>query len=459
MFRSALCVALLFSLPTLAHAAAPAVPRPCEDAETSAQLHGSLCMTVPVPLHHAAPEGETIPLFVRRFPAPASVKRRGEVWLLSGGPGEAGASLYPTIATYQRAFPGFDLVIPDHRGTGRSARICPQQEAPDSADGTGLAGSEWGPCIGAMYANVPRTAAFSTTEAAQDLGLLMSQRPADGQVLLYGVSYGTQLALRALQVTSLPLDGLVLDGLVPPERTEQWDLSRRTALVDEVGRQALGGAGVATYRRVLAAPADAPWRTQVPGGDLRRFFAALLSFPTLRDRMPQIVQDLSNGDARSLDTTVTDWKAALVRLGQGGNNQPALPLVMLISASENNARPGLTKDTVEAEQKDALFVSPIPGLLVGSPVPDYPKDAWFGQSPKTLPRTLVVHGTLDPNTAYAGALEHAATLAKAGPLQFHTVERGAHLLPLVAPSCFVTAVQAFVDGREAAARCAEPASP
>lgn len=458
MLRSALCVALLFSLPTLAHAAAPPVPAPCDDADTSAPLHASLCMTVPVPLHHAAPEGETIPLFVRRIPAAASVKRRGEVWLLSGGPGEAGASLYPMIATYQRAFPGFDLVIPDHRGTGRSARICPQQEAPGSADGTGLAGSEWGPCIGGMYANVPRTTAFSTTEAVQDLGLLMSQRPAGGQVLLYGVSYGTQLALRALQVTPLPLDGLVLDGLVPPERTGQWDLSRRTALVDEVGREVLGETGVATYRRVLAAASDAPWQTQVPGGDLRRFFAALLSFPALRDRMPQIVQDLSNNDARSLDTAANDWKAALAQLGQGGNNQPALPLVMLIAESENNARPGLAKATVEAEQKDALFVSPIPGLLVDSPVPAYPKDAWFGQSPKTLPKTLVVHGTLDPNTAYAGAREHAATLAKAGPLQFHTVERGAHLLALVAPSCFVTAVQAFVEGVEVAARCAEPVS-
>lgn len=459
MLRSALCVALLFSLPTLTHAEAPSVPGPCEDAGTSASLHGSLCMTVPVPLHHAVPDGETIAVFVRRIPVPTAVKRRGEVWLLSGGPGEAGASLYPMIATYQRAFPGFDLVIPDHRGTGRSTRTCPQQEAPGSADGTGLAGSEWGPCIGGMHANVRRTTAFSTTEAARDLGLLMSQRSADGQVMLYGVSYGTQLALRALQVTSLPLDGLVLDGLVPPERTGQWDLSRRTALVDEVGRQALGEAGVATYRRVLAAAASAPWRTQVPGGDLRRFFAALLSFPTLRDRMPQIVQDLSHDDVRSLDTTVTDWKAALAQLGQGGDNQPALPLVMLIGASENNARPGLTREMVEAEQKDALFVSPLPGLLVDSPVPAYPKDAWFGQSPKTLPRTLVVHGTLDPNTAYAGALEHTATLAKAGPVRFHTVERSAHLLALVAPSCFVTTVQAFVDGREAAAGCAEPVLP
>ncbi|WP_314104815.1 alpha/beta hydrolase [uncultured Stenotrophomonas sp.] len=88
----------------------------------------------------------------------------------------------------------------------------------------------------------------------------------------------------------------------------------------------------------------------------------------------------------------------------------------------------------------------------------YPRDAWFGKHPDTLPRTLILQGTLDPNTAYAGAEEHAAVLGKAGPVTFHTVERGAHLLPLVAPACFTAAVNAFVAGGAPAERCAEPGS-
>lgn len=425
------------------------------DQESSA-LRGSQCFTVAVPLRHAEPAGEQLSLFLRRIPATAGTARRGEVWLLSGGPGESGASLYPMIQTYQRAFPGFDLVIPDHRGTGRSSRICPTQESPDSPDGTGLAGEEWGPCIGSMYATVQRTSAFSITEAAQDLGVLMAATDQRGQVLLYGVSYGTQLALRALQVTTLHVDGLILDGLVPPEATQQWDLSRRTALVDQVGRQSMDKASLQRYRKLLMVK-DADWQKDVPGGDLRRFFAALLSFPTLRDRIPQIVEDLSKDDARSLVATTKDWTAALAQLGQGGNNQPALPLVMLIAASENNARPELTLSTVNDEAEDALFVSPIPGLLVSGGVPRYARDAWFGKSPSTLPRTLIVHGTLDPNTAYAGAQEHAATLGKSGDVTFHTVDRGAHLLALVAPRCFVAAVGRFIDGAEVSERCAEPA--
>lgn len=435
--------------------ASEATPRPCADGAAAPLLEGSLCATVNVPLRHADPAGESLSLFVRRIPASPAAARKGEVWVLSGGPGEAGASLYPMIRTYQRAFPGFDLVIPDHRGTGRSSRICPTQESPGSPGGTGLAGPEWGPCIGAMYANLPRTSAFSITEGAQDLAVLMSGADKRGRVLLYGVSYGTQLALRALQINDLPIEALILDGLVPPEATEKWDLSRRTALVDEVGRQSVDAHTLERYRALLA-DEDAAWHREVPGGDLRRFFSALLSFPALRDRMPTIVEDLSKGDARSLAAAAGDWKTAIGQLGQEGNDQPALPLVMLIAASENNARPELTLSTVEDEARDALFVSPIPGLLTGGSVPRYARDAWFGKSPDTLPRTLILQGTLDPNTAYEGAREHAAMLGEAGDVTFHTVDRGAHLLALVAPTCFVTAVGTFVSGGGVTRNCAEP---
>ncbi|WP_246233701.1 alpha/beta fold hydrolase [Stenotrophomonas bentonitica] len=453
MYRKVLWTLLLAASPLISHASVPEA-QAC-DGDAAPALRGSKCFTVSVPLRHADPSGEKLSLFLRRIPATSGHARRGEVWLLSGGPGESGPSLYPTIQAYQRAFPGFDLVIPDHRGTGRSSRICPVQESPDSPDGTGLAGAEWGPCIGEMYANLQRTSAFSITEAAQDLGVLMSGADRGGEVLLYGVSYGTQLALRALQLNTLQVDGLILDGLVPLETTETWDLSRRTALVDQVGRQSMDEQSLERYRKLLTVK-DAAWQKDVPGGDLRRYFAALLSFPALRDRIPQIVQDLSDGDARSLGASTEDWKLALGNLGQGGNDQPALPLVMLIAASENNARPELTLSMVEKEAKDALFVSPIPGLLVSGSVPRYPRDAWFGKSPETLPRTLILQGTLDPNTSYDGAVEHAATLGKSGAVTFHTVERGAHLLPLVAPHCFVAAVGAFVDGGVVAERCAEP---
>ena len=120
-----------------------------------------------------------------------------------------------------------DLVLPDHRDTGRSTRLCAEQASPESADGVALAGEEWGRCIGALHANAARTAAFNITEAAQDLSTLIARHRRDGEVRLYAVSYRTQLALRMLQVAPQPLDGLVLDGLVPPSRPRNgiWDIA------------------------------------------------------------------------------------------------------------------------------------------------------------------------------------------------------------------------------------------
>ncbi|WP_244244049.1 alpha/beta hydrolase [Marilutibacter alkalisoli] len=458
MLRSAVAAALLmYGLPIQAAAVEADRFAPCADIAEFPELADSLCLTTSVPLRHESPDGTSIELSVRRFPATEPASRRGEIWLVAGGPGEPGASFHPLLPTFRQAFPHYDLVLPDHRGTGGSERLCPKQESLDSPDGVALAGEEWGPCIGALYADTDRTSAFTITQAAHDLSTLLTRHRGDGEVLLYSVSYGTQLALRMLQAAPPALDGLILDGLVPPENEAKWDLSHRTAVVDEVGRAFLGEAQAMAYQRLLdtAAP-EAAWRSHVPGGDLRRFFGALLNFPTLRARIPSIVDELSGEDDAELRATVADLQTMMEEMTRHPLSPPSLPLVMLISASENNERRDLSRETVEAEAEAALFTSPLPGFLVDSPVPRYERDEWFGSTPASLPRTLVIHGTLDPNTPYAGARAHAEGLAEAGPLTFSTVHRGAHLLAYVAPTCFIEVASAFVEGTLVPERCTEP---
>ncbi|MET0328173.1 MAG: alpha/beta fold hydrolase [Luteimonas sp.] len=453
---AALLLSAFAGLSPLAHAASDA-RMPCPDAMPAALLADSTCTVVRLPLRHEAPDAAGIEVFVRRVPAPDPTRRRGEVWLIAGGPGEPGVALHPMLATFREAFPDHDLVIPDHRGTGRSTRLCPAQESPDSAGGVSLAGTEWGPCIGALHADTARTTAFTITQAAQDLSALIARQRQPGDVHVYAVSYGTQLALRMLQVAPQPLDGLVLDGLVPAELDMQWDISHRTALVDAVGREVLGPDGSAAYARVLARnDPDAAWRAHVPGGDLRRVLGTLLNFPTLRDRLPAIVDALARDDAAPLRTALEDLGGIVSVLTADPMAPPSLPLVMLVSTSENNNRPALDRATVDAEARDALFTSAIPGFLVDPPLPLYERDAHYGQTPTALPRTLVIHGTLDPNTAYAGALSHVEALSKAGPVQMTTVERGAHLLAFVAPSCFAASVRAFLEAGAVPPHCSEP---
>lgn len=426
---------------------------PCADAEAFPELAGSGCATVSVPLHHGSrDDGATVDLFVRRFPAPAEV--RGVIWLVAGGPGESGAAFYPFLRTLRQAFPHHDLMVPDHRGTGYSSRICSGQETADGPDGFALAGEEWGPCIGFVHADRARAHGFSITNAAHDLSFLIERYRQPGEVQVYGVSYGTQLVLRMMQVAPVSLDGIILDGLVPPENEPQWDLGRRTAVVDAVGRAYLDDQQEAAYTRLIAAAdTGAPWRDRVPGGNLRQYMGTLLNFPAFRARIPAIVAELADDRTELLDQTTMDLEVVVAELGRYPQSSPSLPLVMLISGSENNSRRDLSGSTVTAEASDALFVSPLPGLVAANPLPLYDPDPAFGATPTRLPRTLVIHGTLDPNTAYDGALAHVAALRQAGPVELTTVEGGAHFLLFVAPACFIRSAGRFVEEREAPRTC------
>lgn len=426
---------------------------PCGDVALPG-LAGSLCAVSHMPLRPDVPEAGAVELFIRKFPS-ANGTATGQVWLIAGGPGESGASFYPFLDTLRTAFPDRDLIIPDHRGTGYSTRLCPAEEAADSEGGQALAGAEWGSCIGGMYANIDRTQAFTVTNASHDLSQLITRYRSEGSVQVYGVSYGTQLILRMLQTAPAPLDGIVLDGLIPPEASPEWDLSHRTAVVDKVGKTLLSDDQIQVYAAVLANPdRQRLWAEDASGGDLRQFLAALLNFPELRDQIPGIISALADGDASRLVTVRAELAKAFDQLSRYPQSAPALPLVILMNASENNGRRSLTVEDVEIEARDALFTSPLPGLLVGPSAPLYDRDAFYGHSPLALPRTLVIHGALDPNTPYEGAVAHAAELSLVGEVTFATVLDGAHMLPFAAPECFVSIVSAFDAGREVPASCA-----
>jgi pimeloyl-ACP methyl ester carboxylesterase len=451
-----LCLGLAWTIPAPLVAAPLTTDAfaPCADAGDFPALAGSTCTTVTVPLDHATPGAGEVSLFLRKFPVGDDQPRRGEVWLVAGGPGESGAAFYPALATLRRAFPGHDLVIPDHRGTGYSSRLCPLQEALDSPDGLALAGEEWGPCIATLYAHADRTRAFSITQAAHDLSGLIAQHRGDGPVYLYGVSYGTQLVLRLLQVAPVPLDGVILDGLVPPEGALAWEISQRTQIVDRVGHDAFAPAQITAVAELVERAASRPaWVLDIPGQDLRQFLGRLLNFPDLRARIPELVETLQHDDTRVLLQTVADLKALAARLLPYPQSPPSVPLVMLITGAENNSRTDLTAEVVATEGRTALFASPLPGLAVDPPLPLYQRDAHFGKLPAQLPPTLVMQGTLDPATPLEGARAHVARLSTLGPVQLATVSGGAHALVLTAPDCFVRLSAPFVSGQTPPADC------
>lgn len=434
---------------------------PCPDAASSPTLHGSQCLTETVPLKYEAtlPVQESITLFVRKFPARRTA--RGTVWLLAGGPGESGASLYPFLDVLRRTFVDYDLVIPDHRGTGFSTRLCPEEESVAGAGGTALAGAEWGSCFGSLHAQADRARDFSVTHAAHDLHQLLARHRDGKPRYLYAVSYGTQLALRAALVRPLPVDGLILDSLVPSEDHPGADLSRRSQLVDAVGRSvlaqcdarpdchaALGEPAEAVYQRLLARSKEQPELLDgVPGKDLPLFLAGLLDIPRLRERIPYLLKEIDAGGKRELQAVLAELKRSYASIEGFPQSPFAIPLVSVVSLSENNQRPWLSPAALKAEEGALLFKSSIPDRMAGSTLPVYPRDAYFGRHPARLPPTLVLSGTMDPKTGYAEAMAHAAHLRAAGKVAVVTLRGAPHFSLWVAPGCFERHAGAFVRGQ------------
>lgn len=194
------------------------------------------CATIATPLDHAAPNGKTIPFFVKRYRAK---KTPGKIalWMLQGGPGGSGYVFERMAEAIATKFPDIDFYMPDHRGTGRSEKLtCAGQDA-SSPSGLAIEPSEWPACIGEVKAKWGADLArFDTTNAANDVGLAATKLREEGQKLaVYGVSYGTYWALRIMQLFPSSFDRVVLDSLAAPGMS----LARQDQDADEAARDLL----------------------------------------------------------------------------------------------------------------------------------------------------------------------------------------------------------------------------
>ena len=389
---------------------------------------------------------------MRKFPAPEGA--RGELWLIAGGPGESGASFYPFIERLRAAAPQFDLIVPDHRGTGFSTRLCPQEERVGSPGGMALEGAEWGSCIGAMHADPQRTQSFTITNAAHDIDTLITRLGDTQPRFLYGVSYGTQLVLRTLAVAPpAGLDGVILDSLVPADDDTRHDLGHRSQVTDAVGRLVLRQCDERPEcRRYFDRPAEQalaavladPALSEPLGPRPKYLLSAMLDFPETRAALPFVIAGLRAGDTAWLDHA----KAQLTRIQAQFASYPqfgsSIPLVSLISGSENNLRPDLTAATIDSEEAGLLFASPLPRHLLPGGFPTYEAGPERGRLPARLPPTLVLHGRLDPKTAHAGAAAHVERLRAAGDVELASSDTAPHYLLMTDPEFVTARLRAFL---------------
>jgi pimeloyl-ACP methyl ester carboxylesterase len=199
--------------------AKPAAARPefheCQiGAEDGSQRQQALCTTFMVPEDRQHPEGKQIGLHVAWLKARATTPKPDVLFFIAGGPGEASTEAFlQEAASFDRIRSEHDILLVDQRGTGSSNRLdCPEPPA-----GTQPSAAAVIAAVQACLKQLPGDPRFyTTTVAVQDLDAV---RAAMGfpQVDLYGISYGTRVALQYLRAYPGSVRAVVLDGVVPAD--------------------------------------------------------------------------------------------------------------------------------------------------------------------------------------------------------------------------------------------------
>ncbi len=448
-----------------------ACPLKTEMSESMAE-----CAVLETPLDASNPTGPTIEYFVKRYRPPNGRGLRA-MWMLQGGPGASGLVFEGLSEQLGTRFPDVDYYFPDHRGTGRSSRIsCPVQEGAASEGGQYITNTEWPACLAAVQADLgPRLAAFSMTNAANDVGLAIEATRSPNQpVFVYGVSYGTSLALRYLQLFPSQADGVVLDSIAPPGIS----LYRQDEDANEAARDYFAACAADTVCASKLGPM--PWQkaealfarlklghcsdAAVPGVPthllLRRVFGSFLMDPVLRAYIAPIVY-------RAERCEPSDAEGLAVLLNQVSRSPLTPPLEhrlwgwvlsQNILHSEFGETPRPTSAQL-AEIREASVASRdvTEGFEATLNWPVYPADRFVGQWPDTQTPIVMIQGGLDPATLLRKARAARDRLNRANqtwveiPSATHTVIASSPFVNAIGErrSCGTAVMMSFIENPRA----------
>ena len=194
---------------------------------------GVQCGYLTVLENRAKPDGRRIHIFVMRAPAVSATPKPDPIVYLSGGPGGAGSFEVATMVK-QGLNADREVIFVDQRGTHRAdPRLgCPGWEqlghdsvslpfATESAAAADAATIKV--CQDKWVAAGVDIAAYNSTENAADIAELRVALGID-RWNVYGVSYGSQLALIVLRNHPQGIRSMVLDSVSPPNNNivETW---------------------------------------------------------------------------------------------------------------------------------------------------------------------------------------------------------------------------------------------
>jgi len=409
-----------------------------------------LCMKLPVPLDPAQ-AGKTLQLHVTIAPALREGARRDPLFVLAGGPGEAGSDVLTILNTaMRRVRPTRDIVFIDQRGTGLSGKLeCEPGLDEDSSLTDEQIDAALVRCIRASKAPF---AAYTTANAARDIEQVR-RALGYGKINLWGGSYGTRLGQAYARAYPANVRTLILDAVAAPDQVIPAGGRDSQAALDKLFGQC---------------DADPACRKAFPG--LRAEFDGLvakvgkglaISLPDPRTarqvdidmtsaRLLGTVHNMlySPADARRLPFLVHSaargrWQPFVARRNLGADSTPegssATLLYLAVICAEDMPRftPALIASDDAPLTRD--FARRLPGLCRAMNVPAASLPA---PTPIEVP-ALLLSGALDPVTAPHRAARAAQTMPRAQLLVAPNVGHGVSQL-----GCAPRLLRAFLDHPE-----------
>ncbi|MEW7848960.1 alpha/beta fold hydrolase [Massilia aurea] len=441
----------LLSLPLLlatgATAAAPAM------TDRSCHLPGVVealrCVSVTVPLEHAKPQGAALKLHVTVAPAFRQGSRSDPLFVLAGGPGQAGSDVLALLkAAFDRVRATRDIVFIDQRGTGRSGKLdCASKPEHDAMSDAEMM-TELRACIAA---NKSPLSAYTTLAAARDLE---SVRLAlgYGPVNVWGGSYGTRLAQAYARAYPASVRALVLDGVAAPDQViPAGGRDSQTALDGLFAACAKDAACHKAYPN-LRAEFDA-LVTKVEAGDVHLSLpdprtAEQTDFTMSSDRFLGTVHNIlyAPADARRLPFLIHNasrgrWQPFIARQNLAGDfgNDASMSMLLHFAVVCAEDVPRFTPELMKSDA--AVLARPLAEMIPKLCKEDIKVPAVPYAAPTRIEApALLLSGALDPVTPPHRAATAAKSMARAQQIVVANAGHGVSQL-----GCAPRLLRAFLD--------------
>ena len=406
------------------------------------------CFDVPVPLDYQRPEGERLMLHVAVASAFRESAQPDPLFVLAGGPGQAGSDILPLLdTTFPKVRATRDIVFIDQRGTGLSGKLdCASLQAVED-----LPEAEQGAAIEACMRSLNRPfRVYNTENSVRDLERI---RESLGyrQVNLWGASYGTRLGQAYARSFPERTRALILDGVAAPEQIIfAWGSDVQTALetmfkhcAAERGCRAAFPALPEQFKR-LRQRGDGGVALDLPhprtAGRIRMQMTPARFVETVR------VALYSAGASRSLPFLIDsadqgNWRPFLAQMFSTSDfavTGSALGLTLAVTCAEDIPRltPAILADEQSNSFLAASLIKQVPQWCRSVDVPPVP----FREPSQIRAPALLLSGALDPVTPPRRAASAARNMAHA---QHFIVDNAGHVVsPL---GCAPRLLREFLD--------------